>query len=329
MQLRRALSIPALLFLSLSACSWAATAEGTFDRTLNVGTGAVDLDVRTGSGNISVHSGNTSTVTIHGKIQAHDSFWNSEGGISAAEKVKRLEANPPIEQNGNSIRIGHITDDALKNNVSISYEIITPQNTGLHSETGSGSVDISDLQGSVRSSSGSGSLRLTNIGGEVHANTGSGEIKSSNIKGHIYAQTGSGSIEATGVAGGFYGHTGSGDIKFEQSASGSVDVQTGSGSIRLRNVNGGLTAGTGSGDIVAQGAMASDWQLHSGSGSVRVELPQDAKFEVNARSSSGGIKINRPFTAQGAMRRNQIEGTVNGGGAKLDISTGSGSIDVI
>ncbi len=328
MQLRRALSL-SMFFLFLSACSWAATAEGSFDRTLNVTNGTVDLDVRTGSGNITVHSGNTSAVTIHGKITARDSFWNSSGNLSAEEKVKRLEANPPIEQSGNSIHIGHITDDALKNNISIAYEIITPPDTHLHSETGSGSEEISDLSGGVRASSGSGSLRLTNIGAEVHANTGSGSIKVSNIKGHAYAETGSGSIEGTAVAGGFYGHTGSGDIQFEQTASGSVDVQTGSGSIRLRNLNGGLEAGTGSGEIVAQGVMSSDWQLHSGSGSVHVELPKDAKFDVNARSSSGSVKIDHPVTMQGTMRRNQIEGKVNGGGVKLDISTGSGSIDVL
>ena len=38
-------------------------------------------------------------------------------------RVRRIEANPPIEQNGNSIRIGQMRDDDLYRNVSISYEV--------------------------------------------------------------------------------------------------------------------------------------------------------------------------------------------------------------
>src|SRR5437762_4657774 len=136
MKLRNAISASTFLVL-LSICSWANTVEGTFDRTLNVSSGNVDLDVRTGSGSITVRSGSGNTVSVHAKIQARDNWlWNS--GPSAEEKVKKLQANPPIEQSGNFIRIGHIEDESLRNNISISYEIVTPHDSRLHSSTGSG-----------------------------------------------------------------------------------------------------------------------------------------------------------------------------------------------
>ena len=327
MKLRHAISASSLLIL-LSVCSWASSAEGLFDRTLNVSSGSVDLDVRTGAGNITVRSGSGNTVSIHGKIQARDNWlWNS--GLSADEKVKKLEANPPIEQSGNTIRIGQIADEALRSNVSISYEIVTPRDTRLHSTTGSGGQQISDIGGSVRISSGSGNLRLENIGGEVRASTGSGGIEVRNVKGYTYTDTGSGSIEAIGIAGGFSGRTGSGEIRFEQTAPGSVQARAGSGSIHLKNVNGSLEAGTGSGDLEVQGEIAGDWRIHTGSGSVRVELPRDARFDVNADSGSGSVTIDHPVTVQGTMKRNHIEGAVNGGGVQLRIHTGSGSIHVI
>jgi DUF4097 and DUF4098 domain-containing protein YvlB len=89
-----------------------------------------------------------------------------------------------------------------------------------------------------------------------------------------------------------------------------------------------LEAGAGSGDVDVQGIIAGDWRIHTGSGEVEVKLPSDAKFNVHAHSSSGGVHVNHPVTMQGTLRRNEIEGTVNGGGTMLDVSTGSGSISV-
>ena len=105
----------ALFLVLLGMCALQVHADtGSFDRTLQV-SGPVDLDVTTGSGNITVHAGASGSVHVVAKIRAHDS-WT---GISAAEKIRRLEANPPIEQQGNTIRIGYIEDRELWNNISI------------------------------------------------------------------------------------------------------------------------------------------------------------------------------------------------------------------
>lgn len=313
------------LLLVVSSAAYAAV-EGTFDRTLQV-SGHVDLDVQSGSGNITVHSGNSNSVVIHGHVKASES-WFGGGGLSADEKVKRIEQNPPIEQNGNSIRIGHIADEALRNNISISYDVTVPRDTSLQSHTGSGDERITDLNGPVRANSGSGNLTIGNIASEVRANAGSGDLQITDVKGRVYTETGSGNIRASGVAGGFDARAGSGDITFEQAGSGSVRAQTGSGNIRLRNVSGGVEAGAGSGDVLVEGKMDSDWRIHTGSGEVEVKLPSDAKFNIDARSSSGNVEVHHPVTMQGSLKRNHIEGTVNGGGTLLDISTGSGTIRV-
>jgi DUF4097 and DUF4098 domain-containing protein YvlB len=287
----------------------------------------VDLDIQSGSGDITVHPGDANTVMVKGRVKVGESWFNMSS-LSADEKLKRIEQNPPIEQNGNGIRIGHITDDALRNNVSISYDITAPRATTVHSSTGSGDQRINDLNGPVRASSGSGNITIRSIDSEVRANAGSGDLDIEGVKGRTYTETGSGNIRAMGISGGFEARAGSGDITFEQTAAGSVRVETGSGTIHLRNVAGSLEAGAGSGDVDVQGAMAGDWRIHTGSGEVEVKLPSDAKFNVNARSSSGEVSVNHPVTMQGTLKRNHIEGTVNGGGTMLDVSTGSGSIRV-
>ena len=79
----------------------------------------------------------------------------------AKDKVGKIEANPPIEQQGNTIHIGEIRDEELRRNVSISYEISTPADTQLKSSTGSGSETLEGVKGPVEASTGSGSIHIT------------------------------------------------------------------------------------------------------------------------------------------------------------------------
>ena len=326
--MNKKLQISAVTLLLVVGSTAYAAVEGSFDRTLKV-SGHVDLEIQSGSGNITVHSGDSNSVVVKGHIRASEmSSWFSGSSLSAQEKVKRLEQNPPIEQNGNNVRIGHIQDEAVRNNISISYDVTVPKDTSLQSRAGSGDERISDINGPVRASSGSGNVTVSNVGSEVRAQAGSGELVITDVRGRAYTETGSGNIKATGIAGGFDARAGSGNIIFEQAASGSVRAETGSGNIQLHNVSGGVDAGAGSGDVEVDGKIASDWRIHTGSGEVEVKLPSDAKFNINARSSSGNVQVRHPVITQGTLKKNHIEGTVNGGGTLLDVSTGSGTIRV-
>src|SRR5881227_3318775 len=199
--MNRKLQISAvILVLTFSSAAYA-EAEGHFDRTLKV-SGHVDLDIQSGSGNITVHQGDTNSVVVRGQVKASES-WFGGGGVSAEEKVKRIEQNPPIEQNGNSIRIGRIQDEAVRNNISISYDVSVPKDTSVQSRTGSGDQRISDVAGPVRANTGAGNVTVSNVGSEVRANAGSGDLRISNVQGRTYTETGSGNTTATAIAGGF------------------------------------------------------------------------------------------------------------------------------
>jgi DUF4097 and DUF4098 domain-containing protein YvlB len=299
--------------------------EGSFTRTLKV-TGAVDLEVKSSSGSIQVRPGATDSVQVVGKIRARES-WKSS--LSPEEKVKRLESNPPIEQNGNVIRIGHIEDQELRENVSISYELVVPAATKLRSATGSGSQTVQGLQGPVEATTGSGSLNLSDIGSDVNASTGSGSIELRGVQGHLKASTGSGGIRGTGIAGTAVASTGSGSITIEKSGPGDVEATTGSGGIELSGVRGALRARTGSGSIRAEGQPTAGWRLHTASGGVTVRLPANFGFELNARTSSGGIHSDHPVTFVGTLGRRELRGTVRGGGPLVEISTASGTIRIL
>jgi len=200
-------SFPALLIVALAASlaafpALAADSQGHFDRTLTV-TGAVDLDVQTGSGDITVRPGDSGKVEIHAKIHA-----NGWGDVDA--RIQEIEKNPPIEQSGNTIRIGHIENHDLMRHISISYEVIVPAETKLRAESGSGDQSANGISGPVDATSGSGGVKLNTIGGEVKAHSGSGDIELDSIHGGARASTGSGTIRAIGVAGGLTASSGSG-----------------------------------------------------------------------------------------------------------------------
>jgi DUF4097 and DUF4098 domain-containing protein YvlB len=300
----------------------AAASEGSFQRTLHV-SGPVNLDLTTGSGSVNVRTGSSSEVQVTGHIRVTNWF-----GGNADERVKRIEANPPIQQSGNDIRIGHIDDTELLHNISISYDLVVPAETQLHSHTGSGSQSVEGLRKQIEIESGSGSLKISDIGDTVRAETGSGGIDIDRVKGNVRTKTGSGSIRATDVAGGFEGRTGSGHITLEQTASGSVHADTGSGGMELRGVHGSLEAEAGSGTITAEGNPMGAWTVHSGSGNIHLRLASDAGFDLDARTSSGSISVSQPVTVQGSLGRKELRGKVHGGGVPVEVETGSGNIEI-
>lgn len=299
--------------------------EGSFERTLKV-TGGVDLDVTTGSGNIDVRTGDSGSVHVRGKIRASNN-WHGDSA-DAEKKVHELETNPPIEQNGNSIRIGHIEDPELRRNISISYELEVPAETRLAANTGSGNETISGISGPLRANTGSGSLKISNIGDELDANSGSGDIEANSIKGHARVHTGSGWIHGSGIAGAIVAGTGSGDIRLEQTAPGDVKVQTGSGTTELTGVSGGLEARSGSGNIYASGNPTGGWTMHSGSGTLKVHFATQVGFDLDAHTSSGQIITDQPITVQGSIGHGRMQGKARGGGVRLNLETGSGNIHI-
>jgi DUF4097 and DUF4098 domain-containing protein YvlB len=313
----------AAVLVALAALPLYASETGTFDKTLQV-SGPVDLDVVTGSGNVTVHVGGSSTVAVHATIHARDS-WS---GLSAQEKIKRIQANPPVEQQGNSIHIGKVEDRELQQNVSIDYDLTVPAQTKVSSQTGSGDQNIRDVQLAVNARTGSGNVTAENIGAGLHARSGSGTLKINSVKGGLDAEAGSGNIRARGIAGDISLNTGSGDIEAEEVATGSVRAGTGSGTIKLYGVKGTLRVETGSGNIVVEGEPTGDWRVGAGSGNIDLKIPSSASFNIDARTSSGSLNLHHPVTMEGTVSRNHVHGKVGNGGVLLDLHTGSGDIQV-
>jgi hypothetical protein len=270
--------------LLLTTALTAAAHAADFDRTLNISNQA-DLYVSTGSGHVVIRPGSDSQIHVHARVYAG---WNAGGDIDA--RIARICQNPPIQQSGDSVHVGEVPpeDRRLFNNISIDYEITAPKSVALNLHSGSGDIEVDHLGR------------------------------------YLKAQTGSGSVRAHGIAGPSELQTGSGDVDLEEDAAGEVRASTGSGSIRIHGLNGALTARTGSGDIEADGSITGSSRLTSGSGSIRLHIGREARFNIDASTGSGSIRVAGLPPAE----HHHLSSPVNGGGPTLETHTGSGDIEV-
>jgi hypothetical protein len=284
MTMMMAMRSAALTVAALAIPALALASDGTFDKTLTVN-GPVQLEVTTGSGYVHVTPGSDNQVHIIGHVHANHGLMGSSD-----DQVQKVVDNPPIEQSGNTIRVGQM-HEGLFNHVSIDYDISAPRNTHLKAESGSGDIKAVSMGGGVRLETGSGSLNGDDLGGDGYLQTGSGDIRANFSNG------------------------------------GSVTAGAGSGSIRLTGIKGGLKAETGSGDISIAGQPRDNWKIEAGSGSVDLNLG-GAKFTLDAETGSGSIRTDQPISMQGSLEKHHVVGNVNGGGPTIKVETGSGSIRI-
>jgi DUF4097 and DUF4098 domain-containing protein YvlB len=295
-----------LIFILAASLASFAGVIGTFDRSFQVND-PVDLEVLTRSGDITVRNGSAGTVLIHAKIHTGTSLLF---GSDHKVEVQELQTNPPIHQNGNSIRIDYVN----LNNISIDYEITVPESTGVRTHSGSGDQTVEGVKGNIDLESGSGDLRLARLGGEMRFQTGSGNIRGRELSGPAKIKAGSG------------------DIEIEEVGVGDVEVRTGSGDIIANGINGGFHAEAGSGDIHGKGLPKNMWSVRTGSGNVTLNVPADAAFDVDVSSSSGSVTMGHAVatTVQGRIQesRKSVVGKVLGGGPMISVHTGSGDVRV-
>ena len=69
-----------------------------------------------------------------------------------------------------------------------------------------------------------------------------------------------------------------------------------------------------------------DWQLRSNSGNIRIELPPEAKFEIDAHSDSGEVAVDREDVQKPDTDVRQLHQRVNGGGKHITARSVKGSI---
>ncbi len=315
----RRLAAVVLLAASVPGCRAVPGGTGTFDRNLGVN-GPVRLELTTRSGDARITAGTSSEVRVHGEFTVHTWPWES-----TARRVNAMIQNPPVEQEGNLIRVGGPTGPS--EGAEIKYTVVVPVDTEMRGITGSGDLEIRGLRGPLTLTSGSGDISAVDISERIRVTAGSGDIQLTNIQGEAQLATGSGDLTLSKIQGEIRARTGSGDITLAVPGA-AVTLNTGSGDVNVSSAAGDLRLHTSSGNINVEGnpGASSYWDLRTGSGDVTLQLPSNPSFRLDARSSSGSIDTSVPIVVEGATSKHELRARVGDGKARVEIETGSGSI---
>ena len=304
--------------MALAACTIGPTAQGRFDRTFTV-SGPVHLELTSASGDVSITGG------ADGKVQVHADVRASGFGFSAAqEQLDAIISSPPIEQKGDTIRIG----GGLRqiHNISIAYVIEVPHGTDVNAKLASGSQTIQDIRGPVRAQAASGSIRVQNIERYVQLSTLSGVIEATGIGDDVRASSASGTIRLSRIQGDTRMNALSGGIHITQ-PSGRVEAKTASGSVEVAGATSDVSAHAASGRISVRGNPNSTafWDLKTISGVVQLAVPPSANFHLAAEAVSGDIRADIPMVIE-EKGKHSLRAHLGDGGGRIEVRTVSGEI---
>ena len=311
----------AMLVAGTAGCRKRASGTRTFDRNLTVN-GPVRLELTNGSGSARISPGVGAEVRIHAEFQVQVWPWEN-----AQKRIAEIIQHPPIEQEGNLIRVG--SNLLRHSNMTVDYTIIVPAATEMHGVTGSGGMEIRGIQGPVNLVAGSGEISVEGIAKDTQVVAGSGNIHVAAIHGDVQATAGSSDLELSAIQGEIRAHTGSGDVTIAQ-AGGAITAGTGSGDVTISGASADLRARTDSGDVTVNGnpPPRSYWEIHTGSGDVALHVPPDASFRLYARSSSGSIQTVIPVVIEEKTSKHELRARIGQGDARVDVETSSGGIAI-
>ncbi|MGH9456540.1 MAG: hypothetical protein ACRD2J_02755 [Thermoanaerobaculia bacterium] len=204
--------------------------------------GVRTVEVRSGSGSLTVVGTARSDVRAHGTACASDEDVASTIGVRVSRSGDRLIVETDIPDTGDT----WFWDSYARLDLTVEL----PAGVRVEIDDGSGSTSVRDVA-ALDLEDGSGSIDLRGIRGPVRITDGSGSIEIDDVQGPVRIEDGSGSIGVRSVRT---------DVVIEEDGSGSMDIaevagsvvieRDGSGSIDVRDVTGDLRVGRdGSGGI--------------------------------------------------------------------------------
>jgi hypothetical protein len=107
-------------------------------------------------------------------------------------------------------------------------------------------------------------------------------------------------------------------------------VSTSGGGIEIEDVSGSLEARTSGGPIRAAISRQpeGDCRLTTSGGGITVHLAPGLSFDLDAKTSGGSVRTDMEVSVRGEIKKNRIEGKLNGGGPELYLRTSGGGIQI-
>src|SRR6266481_4189936 len=177
----------------LAGCNTGPSVSGAFDRKYDV-TGPLRLELANASGDVDITGSADGKVHVHGDVRA-----SGFGSESSQKRLDEMLSNPPIEQRGDTIRIGK--EMSRMHHVSIAYTIQVPHDTEVSATVASGAQTIRGVRGPVKVQAASGSIRVEKIERDAQLSTASGSVSANDVGDDVRVSSASGSVNVTNTKG--------------------------------------------------------------------------------------------------------------------------------
>jgi DUF4097 and DUF4098 domain-containing protein YvlB len=304
--------------VALAACDTGPSVRGNFDRDYSVA-GPIRLELTNVSGSVEIAGSADGKVRVHGDVRA-SGFGNPQ------KRLDDIIATPPIEQKGDTIRIGKEMSNLR--NLSIAYTIQVPHDTEVSATVASGAQSIRAVRGPVKVQAVSGAIRVERIDRDAHLTTVSGAVSASDVGDDVHISTASGSVNVSNTKGDVRVGGISAVIQIV-GAGGRVEAETASGAVEIQGASKDVKAHAASGRVVVEGNPAANcyWELKTASGSIKLSVPAAANFHLSAQAVSGEIRTDIPIMIE-EQSKHSLRARMGNGGARVDVQTVSGEIRV-
>ena len=300
------------------ACNVGPGASGSFDRNYTV-TGPIRLELTNASGDVDIAGSSDGKVHVHGDVRV--------SGMGFGDPQKRLDdtlANPPVEQRGDTIRIGK--EMSRTRHISIAYTIQVPRDTEVTTTVASGAQTIRGVRGPVKVQAASGSIRVEKIERETQVATASGSVSASDIGNDVRVSSASGSVNVSNTKGDVHVNAIAGVIRISNPG-GRTEADTASGEVEIQGASKDVKAHALSGRVSVQGNPSADsyWELKTASGAVQLAVPASANLHLSAEAVSGEIRTDIPIVIE-EQGKHSLRAHLGSGGGRVDVHTVSGEI---
>jgi len=219
------------------------------------------------------------------------SDWSGSHGWGGSHKSRATSARSDLEVHvpeGSRVRV-----DGYASSV---------QAEGLN-----GRLEVETVDGSITVSGGKAELELESVNGAVSVDSAAQRVEAQSVNGKVLLKIAGGEIEASSVSGG---------VELSGGSFTRISVESVSGSVRF------------AGALESRGSL----RLQTVSGGARVELPASQGADVSVSTFSG--RIDADFGAPSPVKTSryapgkELRFTIGAGGARIEIETLSGSVDI-
>jgi DUF4097 and DUF4098 domain-containing protein YvlB len=323
MSRHRNLGLPLVLLSAvalLAGCQNGPVVSGAFDRKYDV-TGPIRLELANASGDVDITGSADGKVHVHGDVRA-----SGFGSESSQQRLDETVSNPPVEQRGDTIRIGK--EMSRIHNVSIAYTIQVPHDTEVSATVASGAQTIRGVRGPVKVQAASGSIRVEKIERDVQLSTASGSISATDIGSEVRVKSATGSVTVTNTRGDVMVDAIAGVIRVFRPG-GRIEAGTASGEVEIEGAASDVKAHAASGRVSVQGNPGADsyWELKTMSGAIQLGVPSSANLHLSAEAVSGEIRTDVPIVVE-EQDKHSLRAHMGSGGGRVDVHTVSGEIRV-